>query len=297
MSSPPEANTLVGDIAGPSTTITNATSDPDSGVITLDISGTDIGNSGLSEIRVFVSVDGNTAMEVPMSALDAGTPDGSGTYSVTLDYQAMRDGASHTYQFFSQGVDGAGNLEAIPLSADIQVTETFTAPAAGLSAQGIDVQNGQTQRSYIDNVDVLFNDATGLQALIDNDRIRVERFGLDETTPDLGTGSVVSGFSAAASGNAITLDFANGIGGSGSGGNGFYRIALDLDGDGSFDDASFEFFRLYGDANGDGKVTSADRISPEDLNGDGRVDARDRSVWRRERGKELNSDLFGLLDD
>ncbi|MFM7163147.1 MAG: dockerin type I domain-containing protein, partial [Planctomycetaceae bacterium] len=71
--------------------------------------------------------------------------------------------------------------------------------------------------------------------------------------------------------------------------NGYYRLRLDLDGDGSFE-TTRTFFRLLGDLNGDRSVTEADRsllaslggiYDPErDVNGDGVVDARDRLLIR-----------------
>jgi len=295
-----EANTQVADVEAATTSVTNVVADTATGLLTLTLSGTDAGDSGLDSFRVFVSVDGAEPVEVPLSAVDAGTPDGGGVYSATVTYQGIRDGAAHSYRFYSVGVDGAANIEAAPMAAtaDVEQTHTFAAPVSGLSATGIDVQNGQTQRSYIRNVDVLFNDANGLQALIDNDRIQVEQFGLQDATPDQGTGTAVSIDGATINGNSINLDFGtNGIGGVGNTGNGFYRIALDLDGDGDFDDAHFEFFRLWADANGDGSVTNADRRFREDLNGDGVVDARDRSLYRREKGKSLLASLFPELDD
>ncbi|MCA9050870.1 MAG: DUF5006 domain-containing protein [Planctomycetaceae bacterium] len=292
-----EANTYVGDIAAPETSVTNATTDTDTGIISLQLSGTDAGNSGLQEFRVYVSVDEGPIEEVPLSAVSAGTPI-DGVYSAAVQFQGIRDGAAHTYRFFTRGVDGRGNVEADPGVGDVQITQTFAAPGGGLSATGIDVQNGETQRSFIRQVDVLFNNVTGLRDLIDNNRIQIERFALDDATPDPGTGTVIVPVNAATSGNAVRLDFGStGLGGSGRAGNGFYRIAIDLDGNGLFDDARFEFFRLYGDADGDGKVTNADRTATEDLNGDGRITARDRIVYRRERGRKLHDNLFSELDD
>ncbi|MCA9050585.1 MAG: hypothetical protein KDA89_17730, partial [Planctomycetaceae bacterium] len=294
-----ETNTYVGDVTAPETAVNSTSVDSTTGEITLDISGTDEGNSGLDQFRIYVSIDGASPEEIPASALTAGTPV-DGTYAQTVVYQGLRDGVAHTYRFYSVGIDGAGNVEAIPsaATADVQLAETFAAASGGLEANGIDVQNGETQRSYVRYVDVLFNDVTGLQNLIDNDRIQIERFDLDDNTPDSGTGSLIAPTSADINGNTIRLDFGtDGIGGLGRAGNGFYRIAVDLDGDGLFDDARFEFFRLYGDSNGDGAVTTADRTATEDLNGDGRVNSRDRVVYRNERGRKLHDDLFPELDD
>ena len=175
----------------------------------------------------------------------------------------------------------------------------FAAPTS-LQATGIDVQDGDTQRSYIRNVDVVFDDISGLQDLIDNNRIEVERFDLNNATPTQGTGTAITGFSAATNANQIQLDFgADGIGGVGHAGNGFYRIAIDMDGDGGFDDAIFEFFRLYGDADGDGTVGRNDRRVLEDLTGDGLINSADRRLYRAEarRRDKLHDDLFAELDD
>ena len=291
-----ETNTYVGDVTAPETSVVTATANTATGEITLNISGTDAGNSGLDQFFVYVSIDGGPVQEIPASSIAAGTAN-NGTYSQTVTFQGFRDGVQHSYRFFTRGLDGAGNLEAAS-TGDVTVTETFAAPSNGLEANGIDVQNGETQRSYIRNVDVLFNDVNGLQDLIDNDRIQIERFDLSDNTPDVGTGSLVSPTSASVNGNAIKLNFGStGLGGSGNTGNGFYRIAIDIDGDGLFDDAAFEFFRLWGDSNGDGEVTNADRVATEDVNGDGRVNSRDRIVYRTERGKKLHDDLFWWLDD
>ncbi len=294
----PEANTFVTDVEGPNTSVTSATPDAN-GLFTLNLQGSDVGGSTVNRFRVFVKIDDGTAVEIPQTNVDAGAANGSGVHSATTNYQGLRDGVSHTYTFFTRGIDSKGNLEAAPIdaNADIRQTHTFATPVA-LAATDIEVQNGQAQRSYIRNVDLLFNDTNGLQSLIDNDRIRVERFDLLNAAPTAGTGTNVSIVGAALNGNSIKLDFgAGGLGGVGRAGNGFYRILVDTDGDGSFNDSKFEFFRLYGDSNGDGKVTSVDGTVTEDLTGDGLVNATDRSIWRSERSFKLLDDLFSQLDD
>ncbi len=294
----PEANTFVTDVEGPDTAVTSATPDAN-GLFTLNLQGSDVGGSTVNRFRVFVKIDDGTAVEIPQTNVAAGAANGSGVHSATTSYQGLRDGVSHTYTFFTRGIDAKGNLEAAPsdANADIRQTHTFATPAA-LAATDIEVQNGQTQRSYIRNVDLLFNDTNGLQALIDNNRIRVERFDLLASASTAGTGTIVNISGATVTGNSIKLDFgAGGLGGVGRAGNGFYRILVDTDGDGSFNDSKFEFFRLYGDSNGDGKVTSADGTVTEDLTGDGLVNATDRSIWRSERSFKLLDDLFSQLDD
>ena len=39
------------------------------------------------------------------TAIPAGTPDGSGKYHATITYQGLTDGVTHTYRFFSIGID------------------------------------------------------------------------------------------------------------------------------------------------------------------------------------------------
>ena len=293
-----EANTRTTDVEGPNTAVVSATVDAN-GSFTLNLQGSDVGGSTVSRFRVFVKIDDGAAVEIPQTNINAGTANGSGVHSATTNYQGLRDGVAHSYTFFTRGIDSANNLEAAPTdaNADVRQTHSFAAPAA-LAATDIDVQNGQTQRSYIRNVDVLFNDVNGLQSLFDNNRIRVERFTLLDSTPDVGTGTSVSISGATVNGNSIKLDFgAGGLGGVKRAGNGFYRILVDTNGDNTFNDSMFEFFRLYGDSNGDGKVTSADGTVTEDLNGDGRVNATDRSIWRNERSFKLLDNLFALLDD
>jgi VCBS repeat-containing protein len=298
---PAETNTKTLDFDAPVTQVTLATVNESEGRITLDFSGTDSGGSGLKEFRVYVSIDGATPEQVVGSPFSAGTAT-NGLYSGALEFQGLRGDADkqkgHTYRFFSVGVDKSGNEETPPSDSEDQ-TVSVRFEEVPLDAINIDVQNGQTQRSFVQYVDVLFNNAVGLEALIDNGRVRVERFAINDTTPDYGTGSLVTGFTATTSGNAIQLDFgSSGLGGVKNAGNGFYRISLDMDNDGAFDDAHFEFFRLFGDANGDGKVDAVDQNAIlEDLNGDGRIDSRDRRDARNELGKAVDQALLAMRDD
>ena len=292
-----EATTVVGDVAPPDTTSNSATSNND-GLVTLQLTGTDAGNSGLDKFEVLVSIDGEALTPVSPAPIPAGSPIDD-VYAATLEYQAIRDNTAHSYEFFVVGIDGAGNRENIPETPDATLSVT-AAPADPLAATGIDIQQQTTQRSFVQFADVVFNDTSGLMDLISNNRIAVERFALDDATPDIGTGSVVTGFSAAANGNSIRLNFGtDGLGGVGHLGNGFYRILLDMDDDGIAGDAHFEFFRLYGDANGDGKVDRNDRRVSEDLTGDGMISSADRRLYRYEarRGDSLLDELFELLDD
>ncbi|MCA9048301.1 MAG: hypothetical protein KDA89_06205, partial [Planctomycetaceae bacterium] len=284
----PEANTYTLDFEAPESTVTDVTVNDSTGLMAIHVEGIDHGGSQVAGFDIYVSIDGG----VP--ALIVGSPVpaihlGDGTIIADLNYQGLMDGESHTYRFFSRGRDSRGNLEGAPANLnDFQLTRTFVT-AASLEATNIIIQNGETQRSYIRNIDILFNDASGLQDLILNNRLRLERFAADTTDTSAGSGTIMSGLNATANGNAISLDFgSDGIGGLRDAGDGYYRLSLDLDGDGIFDDALFEFFRLFGDSDGDGIVSGNDyRTVQEDINGDGRIDSRDRRDARLFRGNRI----------
>ena len=170
-------------------------------------------------------------------------------------------------------------------------------PPAVSNPTGIDVQNGETQRSFVNSVDILFDGSDGLQDIIDASGITVEQFGINSPHATPGTGTAIGAGIATVNGDSINLDFgANGIGGVGAAGNGFYRVSIDTDGDGSAD-VSFEFFRLYGDGNGDGVVSRADGAARVDLNGDGRYDIFDMFAIRTENGKAVDLALLAMIDD
>ncbi len=87
---------------------------------------------------------------------------------------------------------------------------------------------------------------------------------------------------------------------------------VDVDGNGSFADAAdkvFEFYRLFGDANGDGKVSVEDTnlvISQMgrsgsnldgDVDGNGTVNILDRTYATQQRNKAIQAYMLDLLDD
>ena len=53
--------------------------------------------------------------------LNAGTPNGNGVYSGSLTYNALADGASHTYSFFSVGIDDEQKAQVTPTTPDVYV--------------------------------------------------------------------------------------------------------------------------------------------------------------------------------
>jgi hypothetical protein len=299
--------TRIGDVVPPVTQVISAVPNS-SGLFTIAMTGSKASGSALTQFDVYVSVDSSVA--VLIGTATGGMPT-AGVYSGTVVFQGLADGSGHTYRFYSIGRDGSGNVEAAPVSGDVTATYSFSSVA--FSASGIDVQNGGNQRSYLRYLDVLFSSAAELAAWPAGSRVAVERFAIDAPAVTPGSGTAVTGFVLTKDGSKLKLDFGSGgLGGLRQAGNGFYRILLDLDGNGSFADAgdkAFEFHRLFGDANGDGKVDVVDtnvvtsqigRVGVNldgDLDGNGSVNSTDRLYTTQQRGKKLLDPLLGWLDD
>ncbi|MFO1000538.1 MAG: LamG-like jellyroll fold domain-containing protein [Planctomycetaceae bacterium] len=299
--------TRIGDVVPPATQVTSAVPNSN-GLFSVQMTGTKVGGTALTAFDAYVSIDSNTPVLIGSAS---GVSLGSGNYSSQILFQGTLDGASHTYRFFSVGRDGSGNVETAPVSGDVSVTYSFA--SAGLTATAIDVQNGVNQRSFVRYLDVLFSSSTGLNAMLNADRVKVERFAIDAASVTPGTGVDSPGAVLSQNGNRLRLDFgANGLGGLRQSGNGFYRVLLDLDGNSSFadaGDAAFEFHRLFGDANGDAKVDVADTnlVTSQigrtgsnqdgDLDGNNAVNSTDRLYTTQQRGKKLLDPMLSWLDD
>lgn len=294
--------TYVGDLLKPVSSIVTATHNTN-GLFSLIASGNDVGGSTLASFDFYVQVDSASAIKI--GTVNASPQVAGATATASMSYQAIVDGSSHTYRFFSVGRDAVGNIEDAPAVADQTVSASFS---GGLSATGIDVQSGARQRSFINRVDLFFNSTTGLTDLLSANRIAVERFDLLATSITPGSGVAVPISTRTLSGNRINLSFGN----SGLANDGFYRIRVDTNGDGDMLDVgeAFEFYRLRGDANGDAVVNELDtavvdslfgRVGTNldgDLDGNGSVNATDRNyTLRTYRGKKLADDLKQWLDD
>jgi hypothetical protein len=300
-----DAWTYVPDLFAPETQV-DAVDSSDS-TFEVTISGTDLG-MGVESFDLYVSVDG--AAPTRVATIDAGMPDEGGSYSATHNYQALADGVRHEYRFFSSGRDWDGNTEtAADAPADIVVSATFATPVT-TEVVDFEVQDGADQRSYIRYLDVVLNSSSELASIVaslgdgiaGNDRVRLTRFGLDGS----GIGEAISlAGRVSALDQALLFDFGDeGLGGSRNttAADGFYELALDLDGDGSLE-TDLGFFRLLGDVDGDGDVDNADLANVNaafgqiganlegDLNGDGRVNIFDRQLWQRGRGRALADGL------
>ena len=172
-----------------------------------------------------------------------------------------------------------------------------------IELQGLDVQLGQSQRSYVRYVDLLFAGAQDVSDLLSGgwNQFRVMRSTLDNTLP---VNVPLSSSMISQSRNAVRFDFgANGLGGNRNtnAGDGYYELAWDRSRNGSFTAKKY-FYRLLGDVNGDRRVDSLDSslvtgslglANPErDVNGDGLVNANDRTLVLRAVGRKLKDGLF-----
>jgi hypothetical protein len=105
------------DLTPPVTHVTAVNSSTPTFVVSY--AGSDAG-SGLDHILIFVQVDGGAPHQIAL------VTDTSGTVDDTVPV----DGQSHTYRFYSQGIDHANNLQPAPTdpSADVVVTAAFNPP-------------------------------------------------------------------------------------------------------------------------------------------------------------------------
>ncbi len=215
--------------------------------------------------------------------------------------------ASHTHFNFSFSAPGFyqitfqafGNVaDGDPVSSD-DFTFYFQ---VGNGVTQVEVANGQSQRSFLRDIDLAFATEEGLEGLLNQSRVRITQYdlngqnGFDVVDPARRPSLSVSA-------NVLHLDWgAHGIGGNRGStlGDGYYRVSVDLDGDGVFDSDHY-FHRLFGDMDGDGRVTEddIDKIvslmaskSPEgDVDGNGAVNAIDRVLAGRSLGRQLSASL------
>jgi len=297
--------TIIGDIVPPSSEVSSLTWNA-SGQFELQITGSKPSGRILQYFDVYMTVDGGVATKVDsVSATQTGT----GQYAATSRVLGLLDGVQHTYGFYTRAVDGTGNVESAPGTPDKTATVTFSDP--GLAAMSIRVQNGMSQRSYVRYLDVLFSgDPSALSA----GRIKVERLPITAASITAVPWTTVTGYgvTASAADRRLRLDFgATGLGGSKQAGDGFYRVSYDGNGNSVFgeaQDASFEFFRLYGDANGNGNVATDDlnlvlsQMGQSgaqlngDLDGNGVVNITDRLATTQRAGQKLRDWMLLLLD-
>ena len=136
----------------------------------MSVSGTDAGGNGLAHIDLLVQVDGGPAHA--FARLDGA--------SGTATFEALMDGRSHTYHFTSRGVDVNGTTEPVRdrsrrrchVAGDVRANVP-TVPV------GLVVQHGEAERSFVNEVDLEFNRAQGLDALVAGGHVHLTRYALD----------------------------------------------------------------------------------------------------------------------
>jgi len=256
------------------------------------------------------SVAENMPPGTPVGSLSTTDPDAANTFTYTLvsgvgdvdnaDFEL--NGATLTTKVrFDYEVKNSYSVRIRSTDqGGLFAEQIFTISVTNVTElNGIDVQDGQTQRSFLRTLDVVFDQSSGLMDLINQNRLQLTRFDLNGQN-----GSLMSLPTRAVVGNQIRFDFGSqGIGGNrnSNAGDGYYELAVDMDGDGVFESKKY-FHRLLGDVNGDGVVSSIDKTqvlsalgtatAESDVNGDGIVNIFDTSLLSRAVGRKLKGGLF-----
>ena len=237
------------------------------------------------------------------------TQPGNGSVTLLADGRLRytpQAGFAGTDWFTYTITDGSLTSNSASVVITVEAATTPPPPPPVPEAAGFDVQRGADQRSFIRYLDLTFSDDDGLSQLVSEGRFRLTRYALDGS----GSGANVSlGGRMQAIGNRVEFNFGtNGIGGNrdSATGNGYYRLAVDADRNGTFETKRY-FYRLLGDTNGDRVVNSLDRQAVNaafgqtgvnlnaDVNGDGMVNRKDRKLVDGQIGRRLSSGL--TLDD
>ena len=302
----------------PVTMVASATPNTANATITLNVTGSDPYAGGIASFAVYVVVNGGTRQLVGNVA--AGTPDSSGVYHASITYQAAADGVSKTYGFYSVGTDISGRVEAMHVTPDVSITQTFA--STPLAFTGVTIQHGLAERSFVEFVDLNFNKGgTELATLYANLVAHPGNY-LQLLQRAVGSSAnktiSLTGIKFSLVGTSIELDFGpTGLGGVARGslslanywsslitGDGWYKLSLDLTGSSNFSSAPYgSFERLLGDTNGDGKVDATDvnlvnslqgiSTNPNgDLNGDGVCDSTDKYLVGKSNGRSVGVNPF-----
>jgi hypothetical protein len=251
------------------------------GVFTLNWAGADPDqNSGtpagsIAKVDVYVEIDGSTTPTLA-GQLNGGTPNGSGVYSGSLTYDALADNQLHTYKFFSVGIDDEQKAQAMPGTPDVTFSETY---AASLAVSNVVVEKGIAERSFIQYLDVDFNQTTssssallslqsGIGGASKSSYLELLWYGENPTNSTVPTAANLSspGVTVSLTGGDLSINFGkNGVtsllpGSSGANsatssfGDGWFVLGIDTTG-GTGPVFWETFFRLLGDTDGSGTVT------------------------------------------
>ncbi|MGO9600226.1 MAG: dockerin type I domain-containing protein [Isosphaeraceae bacterium] len=317
-----EASTYLPNLTPPVTSVNGTTGTNSStvntstGTFTLNLTGSDPGGSILNDFEVFVSIDGGAYQQLGPYVIPAGAADSKGNYDSSIIYQGLTDGQSHSYSFYSIGLDAAGNLQSTPSSPNVTfASEVFAVPGQ-LQVTGFTVEHGSPSRSFVRYLDLGFNESDsqsggGLSSIISSlstssPDILIYKYNLNGDASSK-TAVSLSGISASVIDHAIELNFGSGgIGGSPNttAADGYYEVDIKPSG---VQTSVHHFYRLLGDVNGDGIVDQNDvnQIAASindtsqagwtplsaDVTGSGTVTAFDLTLATRSKGRKLGSGL------
>jgi hypothetical protein len=292
------------------------------GTFTLNLSGTDAGGNGLAYFWVDVAIDSQPPMPIG-PAIPAGVADGQRAYTATTTYvlPSSAYGSSHTYKFYSAGIDAAGLVEPGHSLYDDSFSESYSEPSSSqLALDSITVEHGAAERSFVRYVDLNFNDATPsmLQSIVNavnggSNELTLTQYDLNGHGPQA-TISLKGLLSVSVIDDAIEIDFnVFGVGNDAStaDADGYYTLTFTPPAGGG-QGSTHHFFRLLGDVDGSGTVDQLDlndiaaargqsvgRIPAAigqpplsmDVNGDGSVNNTDLLLATKSRGRSLATGL------
>jgi len=141
----------ISDSIAPSSSLNHLPTFTSMGGVNLTCDATDTGGSGLAYVQLFYR-KGNSG-EFAVYATDA-NPSGQwalGSTFIELESLGLGEGL---YQFYSLAVDGAGNVETIPMTSDASITFDLTEPNTTASIDGVDApgwNNGSVMVTLIAN--------------------------------------------------------------------------------------------------------------------------------------------------
>ncbi|MEO1616234.1 MAG: Ig-like domain-containing protein, partial [Planctomycetota bacterium] len=285
----------VSDSTAPTADIDDVTPDPRNthvGVVTInfdeDVTGVDISDLALTRDGVAVDLSGATFAQVSASQ-----------YTIDLSAVTSADG---TYELrLNSNGSGIQDLAGNALAAD--ASDQFMIDMTGPQVESVVVNDGSAQRSMVSSLTVTFSEeVTGVNA---------DSFVLSNTTTNtvvvpIVTTELIDGKTVA----TLTFSGPGIIGGSLADGNYTLKTLasavsdsvgnqLDGNGDGAHgDDATDDFFRLFGDSNGDRSVNIIDLFAFIgdfnknkreffDFDGDGNVNIADFFQFRSRFGRSI----------
>ena len=275
--------------------LTASTFNQSKGAFTLNWAGVDPDqNTGtptgsIKLANIYVEVDGNPTPTL-IGQLSGGSPNSNGVYTGSITYIALADGDSHTYAFFSVGIDDEQKAQAVPTTPDVTFTEVYSASLAAT----LEVEKGIAERSFIQYLDVNFNQTVStsaeLQALQteiggSNRSANVELlwFGKNPLATNFASeGSVnLSKATMSLTGRDLSINFGSagitslltetGVSGTGTSttnfGDGWYALGIDPAGNFSSNQTIWlTFFRLFGSVTGDETVSGPYTATGMDAN-------------------------------